>query len=88
VITNARRYKPLSVQYSIIGLLKTLYPKEFQEKLQNASETRRKLFCQVSGNDAMLHLLHNEKYVAWKLIHFEAAERDAFLERRKPYLIY
>lgn len=88
VITNAKQYRPLSVQYLIIGMLKTLYPKEFQEKLKNASETKRKLFCQANGNDAMLHLLHNEKYVAWKLILFESAERQAFLEKRKPYLVY
>ncbi len=88
VITNARNYKPLAVQYLIIGIIKTLYPKEFQEKLKNASESKRKLFCQANGNDAMLHFLFNEKYVAWKMIHFEAAEREAFLEKRKPYLLY
>ncbi|HSX12366.1 MAG TPA: DUF1343 domain-containing protein [Rhabdochlamydiaceae bacterium] len=88
MITNTKIYRPLAVQYLMLGMLKTLYPKEFQEKLNNASEAKRKLFCQANGNDAMLQLLYNEKYVAWKLILFESAERDIFLEKRKPYLLY
>lgn len=88
VITNSRNYRPLAVQYLIIGMLKTMYPKEFQEKLKGVSESKKKLFCQANGNEEMLHFLHHEKYVAWKLIHFESAEREQFMEQRKPYLLY
>lgn len=88
VITDAKIYRPLAVQYLLLGMLKTLYPKEFKERLKGISETKRKCFCQANGNEEMYHLLLNEKYVAWKLIHFQQAEREAFLEKRKPYLLY
>lgn len=88
MIHDFHSYRPLSVQYLIIGMLKTLYPKEFQEKMRGISLTKKNCFCQANGNGEMLQILLNEKYIAWKLIHYEKAEREAFLEKRKLYLLY
>lgn len=88
LITDPRRYRPLAVQYLMIGILKSLYPKQFEKALAQVGEVEKKSFCQVSGNDEMLQILTKEKYVAWKLILFQEEERKAFLEKRKKYLLY
>lgn len=88
VITNPRTYKPLFVQYLIIGILKSLYPKQFQEVLLSLTSTQKQLFCKANGNGEMLSLIEKEKYVAWKLIQYQHNEREEYLSKRKKYLLY
>lgn len=85
-IIDAKVYKPLSVQFLILGMLKSLYPKEFMQRL--AESPKKDLFCKASGTAAVYDILLKEKYPAWKLIQLHKAEREAFLEKRKKYLIY
>ncbi len=85
-ITDAKIYKPLSVQYLLLGMLKSLYPKEFTARL--AEKASRDLFCKANGTEAVFEILQNEKYPAWKLIELHKNEREAFLEKRKKYLLY
>jgi len=87
-ITNPSVYKPLTVQYFIIGILKSLYPNTVAEKLNNLKLGQKKLFCQAWGNDVMIKMLINEKYVSWKLIDFQKKERETFILKRKKYLLY
>jgi uncharacterized protein YbbC (DUF1343 family) len=85
-VTNAKIYKPLSVQYLLLGMLKSLYPKEFSKKLV---ETKNKdLFCKANGTALVHEILLKEKYPTWKLLEIHRAEREIFLEKRKNYLIY
>jgi uncharacterized protein YbbC (DUF1343 family) len=85
-ISDSKIYKPLSVQFLLLGMLKSIYPKEFSKRL---AETKKKdLFCKANGTSAIYEILLNEKYPAWKLIEFHKAEREAFLEKRKKYLLY
>ena len=86
-ITDPKTYRPLSVQYLILGLLKSLYPKEFMQRL-NAAAGAKDLFCKANGTEAVLQILSEEKYPAWKLIDLQKGERESFLERRKKYLLY
>jgi uncharacterized protein YbbC (DUF1343 family) len=85
-ITNPKIYKPLAVQYLILGMLKSLYPTEFGKQL--AQTKNKDLFCKANGTDQIYETLLKEKYPAWKLIEIHKAEREAFLEIRKKYLIY
>lgn len=85
-ITDAKIYKPLSVQFLILGMLKSLYPKEFTKHLVDSP--KKDLFCKANGTDKVYDLLLKEKYPAWKLIELHKAEREAFLEIRKKYLLY
>lgn len=85
-VTNPKTYKPLSVQYLLLGMLKSLYPKEFSQRL--AETTKKDLFCKANGTEAVFEILLKEKYPAWKLIELHKAEREIFLEKRKKYLIY
>jgi uncharacterized protein YbbC (DUF1343 family) len=86
-ITDPLNYKPLSVQYLILGLLKSLYPKEFMERIEKNKEGKE-LFCKANGTDEIYRMLIEEKYPAWKLIEFQKKDREAFLEKRKQYLLY
>jgi uncharacterized protein YbbC (DUF1343 family) len=85
-ITNKKIYRPLAVQYLFLGLLKSLYPKEFIKRLEE-SKSSKKLFCQANGNDKIYNILKNEKYPAWKMIEFEKEQRKNFIKRREKYLI-
>lgn len=84
-ITNEKKYRPLAVQYLLLGMLKSLYPEEFMKRLE--SSTHKDLFCKANGTEAVYEILSKEKYPAWKLIEFQREEREAFLEIRKKYLL-
>lgn len=88
VITGKTEYRPLAVQSLLIGMLKTLYPKQVGTRLASLSAAKKKSFCQVCGNEEMLQLLLHDKYIAWKLIPFQQQERDAFQKTREKYLLY
>jgi len=85
-ITDALVYRPLSVQYLLLGMLKSLYPKEFLKRLEESPS--KDLFAKANGTNAVYEILLKEKYPAWKLIELHKTEREAFLEKRKKYLIY
>lgn len=85
-ITDPKVYKPLSVQFLILGILKSLYPQEFIKRLTESS--KKDLFCKANGTDKVYETLLNEKYPAWKLIQLHKQEREAFLEKRKKFLLY
>ncbi len=88
VVTNHKLYRPLAVQYMILGLLKTLYPQEVKTRVAGANKSRKDMFCKAAGNATALNLLSNEKYIAWKLIHYQKEERDVFCLERKKFLLY
>ncbi|HSW85862.1 MAG TPA: DUF1343 domain-containing protein [Rhabdochlamydiaceae bacterium] len=88
VVTDQSIYRPLAVQYLIIGILKSLYPKEVEKKLASVTTAQKALFCKVNGNEEMFSLLLKEKFVAWKLIQFNESERKEFLSIRQKYLLY
>lgn len=86
-ITDPTIYRPIAVQYLILGMLKSLYPKEFMQRL-NSSGGAKDLFCKANGTEAIFQMLSTEKYPAWKMIDWHKSEREAFLETRKKYLLY
>ncbi len=85
-ITDIKTYRPLAVQYLILGMLKSLYPLEFTKRITE-SKSNIDLFCKANGTDAIYDILLNEKYPAWKLIEFQKQERETFSEKRKKYLL-
>ncbi|HEY4254806.1 MAG TPA: DUF1343 domain-containing protein [Chlamydiales bacterium] len=86
-VTDSKIYRPLAVQYLILGLLKSLYPKEFTERLEK-SRGAKELFCKANGTEEVYRILLEDKYPAWKLIELQKEERDAFLVKRAKYLLY
>lgn len=88
IITDTKSYKPLSVQYMLIGMLKSMYPSEFQGKISALTPIEKDSFRKVNGNKAMLDMVQKEKYIAWKMIEYDREGRLRFLDRRQKYLIY
>jgi len=88
VITNKSNYQPLSVQYLLLGMLKSLYPQQLMTHLSQLDEVRLQLFCKANGTDEILNILKTEKYPAWRLIHYDQEERKKFINIRAKYLIY
>ncbi len=86
VITDYDQYRPLAVQYLILGMLKSIYPKEFLKRL-DSNASSKELFCKANGTDEIYNILKNERYAAWKMIEFQKKEREDFLKIRKNYLI-
>lgn len=86
VITDPREYKPVATQYLILGLLKSLYPKEFKEILVGAQKNRE-LFCKVCGTEEIFRLMNDAPYLVWPLKQVHQNERNAFLKIRQKYLI-
>lgn len=80
-------YRPLAIQYLILGMLKSLYPKEFMEAFPRGGASKD-LFCKANGTETVYNILADEKFPAWKLIELQKEEREAFLQIREKYLLY
>ena len=87
-VTNIKLYRPLAVQYLLMGVLKTLYPKETDGSLKKISDSKKRLFCCANGNKKIYHYMLSKGYVAWKMIEHQKEEREQFKKKRKKYLIY
>jgi uncharacterized protein YbbC (DUF1343 family) len=85
VITDKKNYEPISVQYLILGMIKSLYPKEFLKRISLSS---KEMFCKANGTDKIYEILLKEPFPAWKMIKFQKDQRKDFLKIRKKYLLY
>ena len=88
VITNPQVFRPVSAQYMMIGILKSLYPAEFAERVKAVTPIQQEQFCKVNGTEEIFDILSQEKYIAWKLIGVDEKERSCFLKKREQYLLY
>ncbi len=66
MVTNHLAFKPVSTQYLIIGMLKSLYLTKFQQAMADAHK-RKRMFCLVNGTEEVYRIIQESKYVAWKL---------------------
>lgn len=87
-ITNYSTYRPASVQLLLIGMLRSIYPKEFLAALKKTTESKRKMFSKVIGNSLFLEWLENERFVTWKMLEHQKPCIEAFKEKRQKYLLY
>lgn len=87
-LTDPHRYLPVTTQYTLLGVLKNLYPSEMKKALADASASRREMFNKVNGTDAVWRALVGEKPFMWGLREQCQQDRQAFLLRRKKYLLY
>ena len=86
-ITDRTRYRPVAVQYLLLGILKSLYPLEMQSLIDGASKTKKNLFCRANGTETIYQFLIKEQYAAWKMIAYQEKEREQFKILRKKYLL-
>jgi len=86
MITHPALYLPVSTQYLLLGILKSLYPAQFKEALE-AKQSRKEMFCKVSGTEEIYNLLTQKNPIVWKLKGYHQKERDVFRKKRQKYLI-
>lgn len=86
MVTDPLTFKPVSTQYLIIGMLKSLYPVQFQQALADAHK-RKRMFCLVNGTEEVYRIIHESQYIIWKLRELHQKEREDFMIKRKKYLI-
>ncbi len=85
-VTNSLTYKPVSTQYLIIGMLKSIYPKEFAEGMKT-SLGRKEMFNKVNGTPEVWKLMEGKGPIVWRLREIAEKGKGSFLEKRKKYLI-
>jgi uncharacterized protein YbbC (DUF1343 family) len=88
LITDPKQFRPVSIDYIMMGVLKSLYPQEVVKRLKALPEKKRALFCKANGNRVIWDLLLKEKYAGWKMVSVDRDERKAFLDKRQKYLLY
>lgn len=86
VVTDPKRYKPVTTQYLLIGMLKSLYPQKFQESLP-AMKAARETLCKLNGTEEVYRLITQEKFIIWKLCTFHEKERAEFSKKRQQHLL-
>lgn len=86
VITNPLTYKPVTTQYLLIGILKSLYPAKFYQAI-SAANHRKAMFCKINGTEEVYRIIKEDKYITWKLKELHQKEREEFHTLRKKYLI-
>lgn len=89
-ITDKRQFLPFTTQYAIIGVLKALYPKRFNEAISNIQDdkTRLEMLCKLNGGEEIFRIISQEPYFIWKLRERFQKEREHFVAKRRKYLIY
>ncbi|MBP9841136.1 MAG: DUF1343 domain-containing protein [Simkaniaceae bacterium] len=87
-VTDRPMYKPAQTQFAIIGMLKSLYPKEMGPALTKLSGAKSVYFSNAVGTADVAKIIVNEKYVIYKLIGLHRIERDQYIARRQKYLLY
>lgn len=86
MVADPIKFRPVSTQYLIIGILKSMYPKKFQDAITTA-KARKETICKVNGTEEVFRLITEEKNIVWKLRNLHKKERENFLNLRKKYLI-
>lgn len=83
-VTDPNVFHPVTVQYLILGILKSLYPEKI---LSHLSQNSCDMFSKANGTKEVIDLLGKEKYPSWKLMALHEKERKEFLKIRKKYLL-
>jgi len=86
VVTNPETFRPVTTQYMIMGILKSLYPKEFKAAML-AAKGRVEIFNKVSGTDEVFRIIAETPHIVWPLKTLHLKEREAFMTIRSKYLI-
>lgn len=86
VISQPEIFKPVTTQYTILGILKSLYPKEFKEGVAMA-KGREEIFNKANGTDEVYKVMTEKTHIVWPLRMLHSREREEFKLNRQKYLI-
>lgn len=85
VVTDPRAYLPVATQYLIMGALKSLYPVQFLNGLEESSQGRE-MFNKANGTAEVYRILKEDQFVIWKLRELHQKEKKIYLQKRQAYL--
>lgn len=90
LVTDPSQFLPVTTQFTIIGVLKTLYPRQFEESIQKmmASKSKKETFHKLCGSEEILRLICEEQYIIWNLRTRCQQARETFMPIRMKYLLY
>ena len=90
IITDKKTFLPVSTQYTIIDVLKDLYPNEFTESMQTLKKVQWKenSFNALNGSIDIGKIICNEKYFISRLCEMIRKDCEYFIPIRNKYLIY
>lgn len=88
IITDPNEFYPITTQYTMLGVIKSLYPKHFDDAIQHihASRSKKETCQKLNGREEIHAILTDEKYVVWKLRDICKKDREKFLPVRNKYL--
>jgi uncharacterized protein YbbC (DUF1343 family) len=88
IITSPHDFLPVTTQFTILGVLKNLYPKDFKECLSDleSNSEKKEIFHKICGSEEILKIITQEKYIIWKLRNLCSQARDSFMPLRRKYL--
>jgi uncharacterized protein YbbC (DUF1343 family) len=89
-ITDTKTFRPVTTQFVIMGILKSLYPNHFDEEFQKVlhSKSKHDVFLKLVGRKEILRLFSEEKFITWKLREIVQKDCAEFEKKRSKYLIY
>jgi uncharacterized protein YbbC (DUF1343 family) len=88
IVSNPHEYLPVKTSFALMGILKSMYPTQFSKALSSMTQDDLEMFYKICGTQEVYNILKNEKFPTWKLLTKFDQERQAFLEKRAPFLLY
>jgi len=88
VVTDPSVYLPVTTGYTLLGMIKNLYPVQFDEfvKKSLSNKNHRETCNKLNGKEEILNIICNEQYIIWKLREICRKDAEQFLPVRKKYL--
>ncbi|QVE49502.1 DUF1343 domain-containing protein [Chlamydia crocodili] len=89
MLENSEEFLPMETQCTILGTLKTLYPKQVENAFKALEKIplRRTSIHRCLGEEKFLYICQNERYIVWPLKKLCIEGRTKFENIRKPFLI-
>lgn len=89
IVKDYKCFYPVETQFVIMGVLKTMYPKQFEESINLMLKIKPKvrLFNQIMGGTEVLEIIKEEKFITWPLLTICREDREKFRIVRQAYLI-
>jgi len=86
VVKDHKKYLPVSTQFLILGMLKSLYPEHFRQAMKQSKKCEN-MFNKVTGTAEVYRILNEERFIIWKLLELDQKKRELFVKKREKYLI-
>jgi len=88
IITDHNQFLPITTQFTMMGVIKNLYPKQFHDALTQlqANHNAKDVFNKLNGGETVLQIMIQEKFIIWKLRDLCAETCKKFLPIRAKYL--